>query len=585
MITPSKPNYRNEIDGFRAIAVLSVIAFHMGFLPNGYLGVDIFFVISGYLITKIVYNETLQDKFKVSKFYLRRIRRIIPLTLFTSFIALLMGIVVMLPDDLENLSQSVFATNIFANNILLLITTGDYWSIVNEYKPLMHTWSLGIEEQFYLFFPIIFMFFKGKRKGFILPTLIVLALLSLTLYLTSINESQKFYLLQYRFFELAFGGIAAIITKGKPVNIKGSFVFLLCVLAVLLFNFPFSSNLKLLIVVFASIGVLISNVNIDKINSVLLENKLMVGIGKISFSLYMWHQIVLAYTRYFITDNIGIKESLVMLFVIVLLSVISYYIIEQPFRNKAKVKTKPLLITVGLSFIIIVSSSLYLYLIGGTIRDVPELSIKKDLSLKNFGSGNTNLHIRYNAKIYETDKPFTDNNKIKVLLTGNSFARDFANVLLESDFADTIEISYVEWLNNCKDINDRLSDADIIFFSEFSLKDYQHLKQHYDIDDAKVWNVGTKNFGANNGIFYNKRHNENYCSLRTSMVKGTLDMNESLKKEWGNKYIDLIASVIDKDGKVPVFTPDCKFISQDCNHFTQAGAQYFAQKLDILDLF
>jgi peptidoglycan/LPS O-acetylase OafA/YrhL len=132
-------HYRKDIDGLRSIAVLAVIVFHMRYLPNGYLGVDVFFAISGYLITKIVYNEAVNSQFSIINFYLRRIRRIIPLVLFTTFIALLVGIFVMLPDDLENLSQSVFATNFFANNILLLKTVGDYWATVNEFKPLMHT--------------------------------------------------------------------------------------------------------------------------------------------------------------------------------------------------------------------------------------------------------------------------------------------------------------------------------------------------------------------------------------------------------------------------------------------------------------
>jgi len=111
--------YRTDIDGLRAIAVISVILFHLGYLSNGYLGVDIFFVISGYLITGLVYNEVEENKFSVLKFYERRIRRIIPLVLLTTLIAFILGLIFMLPDDLENLCQSVFASNFSANNILM----------------------------------------------------------------------------------------------------------------------------------------------------------------------------------------------------------------------------------------------------------------------------------------------------------------------------------------------------------------------------------------------------------------------------------------------------------------------------------
>lgn len=145
--------YRHDIDGLRAIAVLAVIFFHFGVLPAGYLGVDVFFVISGFLITGIVVNQIDAGKFTILGFYLRRTRRIIPLSLFVGMVALFVGMLCMLPDDLENLSQSVIATNLFGNNVLQAVTTKNYWDVVNEFKPLMHTWSLGVEEQYYLFYP------------------------------------------------------------------------------------------------------------------------------------------------------------------------------------------------------------------------------------------------------------------------------------------------------------------------------------------------------------------------------------------------------------------------------------------------
>ena len=162
-------SYRTDIDGLRTIAIIPVILFHLGYMSNGYLGVDIFFVISGYLIKGIGFNELEENKFNILKFYERRLRRIIPLVLFTTTIAFLIGIIFMLPDDLENLCQSIFATNFSVNNILMYTTSADYWVVKNDYKPLMHTWSLGIEEQFYLFYPLIFFFLKGNKKSFYFP--------------------------------------------------------------------------------------------------------------------------------------------------------------------------------------------------------------------------------------------------------------------------------------------------------------------------------------------------------------------------------------------------------------------------------
>jgi len=205
--------YRKDIDGLRAIAVLAVIFFHFGYLPNGYLGVDIFFVISGFLITGSLYDECKNKQFSMKEFYMRRIRRIVPLISLVCLLALLGGVLVMLPEDLENLAESVIATNFFSNNILSAITLKDYWNPLNEYKPLMHTWSLGIEEQYYLIYPLLFVLFFRKKAGRILPALIILSMVSLMLFFLPFSSSDKFYYLPFRFFELAFGGIVSILMR------------------------------------------------------------------------------------------------------------------------------------------------------------------------------------------------------------------------------------------------------------------------------------------------------------------------------------------------------------------------------------
>lgn len=581
MSSIKQENYRKDIDGLRAVAVLSVIVFHMGFLPNGYLGVDIFFAISGYLITRIVYNEALENRFSIINFYLRRIRRIIPLVLFTTTIALIIGICVMLPDDLENFSQSVFATNLFANNVLLLITSGDYWDVINEYKPLMHTWSLGVEEQFYMIYPVIFLLFTGKRIKWVLPILITLTAVSLLLYFAPGKDSAKFYLIQYRFFELALGGLGAILFKEKTIDNRLKIGFLFIILFVMLFEVHLAASAKLLLVVVSAVGMLLPGNDAKSLSNTILENKYMVWIGKISFSLYMWHQIVLAYSRYFILESVTIPAAITLFIIILGLSVLSYNFIEQPFRNKTKVSTK-LVLSLSFTIALITSaSSLYLYMKAGVIKDVPELGLYSNTSQSSmFGSTKSHIHQAYNSRIYDLDKQFSDSNKVKVLVVGNSYARDWSNILLESKYGKNIEIWYTYSLNGCKNVNERFAKADIIFFSEMRIDTFQSLKHQYNIDTSKVWVVGTKNFGTNNGIFYNKKGDNNYCAQRVDIRPQALKLNNELKAQWGDRFIDLIGMVIDHDNKVPVFTDNCMFISQDCRHLTHAGAVYFASLLN-----
>lgn len=503
----------------------------------------------------------------------------------------------MLPDDLENLSQSVFASNFSANNILMKITSADYWAVKNDYKPLMHTWSLGIEEQFYLLYPVIFFFLKGDKKKFILPLLIFLTILSLTAFINSTNISSKFYFLQYRFFELSIGGICAIyFSKGNPFTnfSKSQYIlyFLLSVLVFLLFFNSINSNdIKVLITTILTAGILVLgglHFENNSLYRVLISNKLFTGIGKISFSLYMWHQIVFAFSRYFLVEEITVNYAIALSLIIIVLSIISYFAVENPFRNRTTIKTKPLLAIVSFSFLIITGASLYVYVIGGYIKDVPELGITKSNlpSQLNFFSSQSNINIQYNEDIRALDKPFSDNNqgigmksdKVKVLVIGNSFGRDVANVLMESSFKDTIEVRYSDLVSKSDDeLKSRINNADFIFFgSNYPTKE---LIAKYNIDMNKVWIVGTKDFGNSNGIHYNRKI-ENYSNYRTEMKTGVLEENLNLKKEWDKRYIDLINLVADSEGKVLVFSPDGKFLSQDTVHFTRFGAMFFARLLD-----
>ncbi|HTO14684.1 MAG TPA: acyltransferase [Edaphocola sp.] len=585
--------YRNDIDGLRAIAVLAVIFFHLGFLQNGYLGVDVFFVISGYLITSIIYKEVLENRFSIFTFYERRIRRIIPLLLFITLVAFVLGLLFMLPDDLENLSQSVIASNLSANNILMFITSKDYWNTLNEYKPLMHTWSLGIEEQFYFIFPALILIVSKFSKNYIKLLLIFISLFSLLLFLFSENEASRFYLLQYRFFELSTGGLAAVITFDSK-KISNSFRFLLYFTLITLVGLMLSpiQSSKILVLLTTLLSVLLISLGKffyikDKVSNYILQNKIIVFIGKISFSLYMWHQLIFAFTRYVLLEKINFLQGLLLIIITFILSLFTYYVIENPFRDRKRFATKKVIIILGIVFFISTTSSLYVYLKGGVIKDFPSLGLYKADAQKQskLFSSNDNIHIHYNELIRNLDKPFelqNNNHKMKVLVLGNSFGRDVANIFLESTIRDDIELTYfdIDRVKNDHSLKQRAEDANLIVIGVVKFISKQQIVA-LGLDLNKVMVFGTKDFGYSNGINYNRmRAISDYSSYYVSMRAGTLAIEQEYEKEWGNQYISLIKPLLNSSGKIRVFTEDGKFISQDTEHLTKFGAQFYAKRLN-----
>ena len=163
-----KNSYRPEIDGLRALAVLSVIFFHAGIelFKGGFVGVDIFFVISGYLITTIILKDIKKEKFSIAYFYQRRVRRILPALIITIALSIPFALIFLPPADLQNYAKSIISSLTFWSNFQFSLETG-YFATPGEYKPLLHTWSLSIEEQFYILYPLFFIFFfKLKKKNF-----------------------------------------------------------------------------------------------------------------------------------------------------------------------------------------------------------------------------------------------------------------------------------------------------------------------------------------------------------------------------------------------------------------------------------
>ena len=210
--------YRREIDGLRALAVLAVILFHTGFaaVSGGFVGVDIFFVISGYLITTILINDIEKGSFSLLNFYERRARRILPSLFFVMFFTLPLAWFWMQPQDLKSFSESLVAVPLFLSNLLFYLKSG-YFDAASELEPLLHTWSLAIEEQYYLLFPLFLMLTWNLGKNVIISLLLLVAIGSvLGAHWGSANHpSFTFYLLPTRVFEILIGALISLFINQK----------------------------------------------------------------------------------------------------------------------------------------------------------------------------------------------------------------------------------------------------------------------------------------------------------------------------------------------------------------------------------
>ena len=361
--------YRAEIDGLRAVALIPVILYHAGIslFCGGYVGVDIFFVISGYLITSILLSDLQGNNFSVLNFYERRARRILPALFLVLLFCIPVALVWLDPFALKEFSQSIFSVATFSSNILFYLKTG-YFDTAAELKPLLHTWSLAVEEQFYIIFPLILAIFYRRNKRSNLPLysfLVLLFALSLfsSQWLVLENPSAAFYLIHSRAWELLIGSFSAFLLNGKsPDHYKSrcsdiySLAGLALIIASVLFltgKTPFPGLYALLpttgtflIIVFSSEGTIAATI---------LSNRILVGIGIISYSAYLWHQPLLTFFRIILLRNPNYPETLAILCVTLLLSWGSYYFVETPFRRRRAFKSQKLILAASAACLVILA--------------------------------------------------------------------------------------------------------------------------------------------------------------------------------------------------------------------------------------
>lgn len=332
--------YRRDIDGLRAIAVLAVVFYHAGvsYFPGGFVGVDIFFVISGYLITKVIVGESLAGNYSVVSFYVRRARRILPASYLVLVAVLLLGVILLMPLEIIGLSESVLATSLFASNVLFWKQSG-YFDISAELKPLLHTWSLAAEEQFYVLWPLILVF--CSRRGWSIRQVIAV-LLALSFALSCLLLSERpiavFYLLPGRAWELLVGAWLATfkvdVFKNQWLKSGLSVVGLgLLVASIFVLNksLPFPAWNALYPCIGAALLILAGEGAL--VNRYLLTWRPLVFVGLISYSLYLWHWPLLSYVRIVNLGQLPPAQAGIVVVLSFVLAILSWRYVEKPFRR------------------------------------------------------------------------------------------------------------------------------------------------------------------------------------------------------------------------------------------------------------
>jgi len=411
--------YRPEIDGLRAIAIAAVILYHaqltiFGYqiFKGGFIGVDIFFVISGYLISSIILKELFKTgSFSFKYFYERRIRRIIPALLFVMFISLPFAWIYLLPGSFIDFSKSILYSLGFSSNFY-------FWSLDQEYgnqsglqKPFLHTWSLSVEEQFYILFPIVLLITFKYSKKYLIHIIILAFIVSLVLadWGSRNYPSFNFYILPTRGWELLAGSILAYCeinkiqkSEKKILNlIFPSIGLLLIVHSILFFNDKMYHPSFYTLTPIIGVCLIIWFSNKNEIVTKILSTNFFIRIGLISYSLYLWHYPIFAFDKIVEFTQGNLFKELFLLIIILILSIFTYYFIEKPFRNK-KNKFKVIFTLIFFSTIFLIIVNFYSIKKEGFTNRIPEI-LKNNLinkTLECSDGKNCKFNTVSNKKIY-----------------------------------------------------------------------------------------------------------------------------------------------------------------------------------------
>jgi peptidoglycan/LPS O-acetylase OafA/YrhL len=610
--------YRKEIDGLRALAVLPVILFHAG-LPwaaGGFVGVDVFFVISGYLITSIILKEQSEGRFTISGFYERRIRRIMPALLLVILTTLPFALYWLLPDQLQDFSRSVLSVIFFISNLYFRRDTG-YFSGIAEEKPLLHTWSLSLEEQFYLLFPLFVFSLRRYRRRWLVAALFLFAVASLAFaeWQSTRRLDSSFFDTRARIWELLSGSLLACLTlSGRAKNIP-RLLAETCALAGLLMiggaiaffsrATPFPSIYGL-IPVFGT-GFIILFATRRTFVGQLLGSRPFVMVGLVSYSAYLWHQPLFAFARVRSMDSPSSFSMFGLAALTLVLAYGSWRFVEQPCRNRRILSSRTLFVATAATCLLLVCTGFVIRLSGGLKQRYGESDLDLLLPIAK--------HAEYVAKYHATLIPLgpekTPGFK-RLLVVGDSYSQDMVNAFREVGAFPEFDTRVVYVPAQCQvyigqeDVSSFRPVKDRALSGKDSVDIIQQHAQQADVvilasswrawaadrlpetlknicvrPDTRLFVVGRKSFGRINRGTYVEMSIAEKAGVRRMPSSEHLVVNNGMRQNLPPEvFVDLHA-LICGDGAVtsPAFTPEGKLISYDGSHLTREGAKFVGQRL------
>jgi peptidoglycan/LPS O-acetylase OafA/YrhL len=645
-------SYRPEINGLRAIAVLAVILYHAEFtirgreiFTGGYIGVDVFFVISGYLISKIIFTElNASNRFNILNFYERRIRRILPVLLVVILTSIPFAYLYLYPSGSVEYSKSIIASLFFISNFFFYSDKIAYGAEAAILTPFLHTWSLSVEEQFYIIFPVTTLIVYKYLRQYLVLLIMIAAILSIELayYEISHDPTRGFYLLHSRVWELLVGVLIAIIDIKIGRNhhyllhqILPIFGLILITYSYIFFNeaTPHPSYYTLFAVL--GTGLIIFFSNKKELVGAILSSFPLVGIGLISYSLYLWHFPIFSFA-YIVSDDLSVLDKMSLIALSFALSILTFYLIEKPFRNSNFISRKTLLLST------LTGAMTIIFFIGALIpwsydfKNFEEDALERPSfvqDLKGWQKAWT-LH-RISVK-----PQFKDTELLNVLVIGNSHGNDTFNSLeLNKDYFNNLEFSqftaacavpirnqsecrsrwqfygvgcFLDFLKDnstlCADVDfnsgqnlrEEYLRADVILFStQWDKLDMSRIDEIISIlkgENKKIILTSNSN-ELLNGVPIKKfiKQNNRYPSDKEliEIEKETYNLNANNKslKILNNKLQDIASSnnvpLLMKDQylcndilkRCDVLTPKGALIFWDYGHTTTEGAKYLGQQI------